>query len=140
MKKIKLIKYNTLKKDLQEKYSYTEFEAKEAVRKIRKMDKELKKAFMDWYYYGIEPDLVIEGTTYQEVLKEINPQKIGAFLFLDYLKKEPSDAKKALFRGTDHIIITNEELDKIKRINNYVSPVVEEDTSDIVIEDENKNN
>ena len=132
MKKRRILFYSALKKDLKESYSYTEFEAKRAIASIRKMDRELKGVFMDWYNHGVSPSIVIEGLSYEEVLKNITDNPIGAFLYLDFLKKNPMEAKKAIVRGADHLVISKESLDRIKKINNYVEPAPEEeDTSDL---------
>ena len=136
MKKIKFLFYTSLKKDLKENYSYSEHEAREAISSIRKMDRDLKEVFLDWYNHGVNPTIVVEGLTYDEVQKNITPNPIGAFLYLDFLKKNPSEAKKALVRGMDKIVISKEELEKIKKINQYVSPTPsDEDTSDISVDD-----
>lgn len=136
MKKIRILFYSSLKKDLIENYSYSEHEAREAIRGIRKMDRDLKGVFIDWYNHGVSPTVVVEGLSYEEVQKHITPNPIGAFLYLDFLKKNPAEAKKALVRGTDRIVISKEELERIKKINNYVSPTPSaEDTSDISVDD-----
>lgn len=136
MKKIKILFYTSLKKDLKESYSYSEYEAKEAIISIRKMDRELRKEFIDWYHHGVHPTIKIEELTYDDVLKNITSNPVGAFLYLDFLKKNPAEAKKALIRGMDQVIISREDLDRIKRKNRYISPDNKsEDTSDIILDD-----
>lgn len=57
-------------------------------------------------------------------------------MYLDFLKKNPKEAKKAVVRGVDQIKISREDLEKIKAKNNYVSPEpAEEDTSDITMDE-----
>ncbi|MDF2539172.1 MAG: hypothetical protein K0S76_2193 [Herbinix sp.] len=136
MKKKRLLFYTSLKKDLKESYSYTDYEAKEAINSIRRMDRELKEVFVDWYHHGVIPSIMVEGLSYEEVLKNITPNPVGAFLYLDFLKKNPTEAKKSLVRGMDQIIISKEDLEKIKQKNNYVAPeTAQEDTSDISIDE-----
>jgi len=71
---------------------------------IEEMDKDLRMELENFLETGIAPSIELEGYSIERLKKEFGMNPIGAFLTLDWLKKEPEEAKKSLERGYDEII------------------------------------
>lgn len=111
---------------------YDDYEVKETIKSIRKMDKEIKNSFLLWFNKGILPDYEIENFNMQELTEKIKMNEINAFLYMDWLKKEPRIAKKALSKPVDTIVISDELKAKLEaKIGKKDTAEEIEDTSDI---------
>lgn len=108
-----IINYYKLKASMMD-IGYQTHEAKEAIKKIRVMNKDLKKEFGMWYKKGIEPTIVIEGVTISNLEETCGMNKIKAFLFMDWLIRDPDLAKKALSKTVDVVIVTDEDRQALK--------------------------
>lgn len=115
---------------------FDDFQAKEAIKKIRKMDREIKRAFATWFNKKTLPDIEVENFSISELIDKLNMNHIKAFLFLDWLKKDPIAAKRALAKLSDFIIVPPELKAKLeeKLSESGVQQEVE-DTSDIEVEE-----
>lgn len=140
-----IIKYRKLKMNLIKNFGYTDFQAKEAIKKIRNFEKEIKKSFAVWNTSGNLPEYEVEGFTLRELIDILDINTIAAFIYLDWLKKEPHVAKKSLLRSYDSIKLSSEYREKMEKLwkdkasNENGKEVVEEepeDTSDINVEEE----
>jgi hypothetical protein len=125
-----LVNYFKLKSYIKS-LGFNDNDAKQAIKSLRKMDKELLKVFITWFHTREYPDYQVENLSFTDLVLTVKMNEIKAFLFLDWLKKEPDLAKKALRRPTDSIKISEETITKIKENlgSNYKEEV--EDTSDI---------
>lgn len=81
------------------KESYPEFMIEQTVSKIENFEPEIKEAFELWLLDGTVPKITLEGYTYKDLLHQYGMKPIGAFITMDWLKKEPEKATKALERG-----------------------------------------
>jgi hypothetical protein len=108
------------------------FSAKEAqytIGRIRKMDKQIKKSFILWFNKGILPKYSIENITFNELIEELKMNEINAFLFINWLNKEPEAAKKAILRLRCEVKgnVNDEITDEIKKNLNPEAPECEDD-------------
>ncbi len=62
-----------------------------------------KAAFWHWWNTGLDLPLEIEGYTKARLMSEWSTNPIAAFLNLDYLERDPDEAKAALEEGYDTI-------------------------------------
>ena len=92
------------------------------------MDPELKKLFAAWFKTGKTPECFVEGVSFDILVKTFRMNPVNAFLTLDWLKREPKKAKRALSGGFDKIIVNTDSFSE-----NEVSE--NEDTSDIEVEE-----
>ena len=122
-----LINYFSLKKRI-ESCEISKNNSIKIIRDIRKMDPGLKKAFGKWYKSGIIPKEYIEGITFDMLVNSFQMNGFNAFLTLDWLKREPLEAKAALGRAIDTIVVDNEVLKRKKESE-------QDDTSDIIIDE-----
>jgi hypothetical protein len=114
---------------------FTELEAREAIRTIRKMDKSLKKTFYRWFVKREAPDVTVEGISYDELTEDMRMGGFRAFLYLDWLSKEPQSAKAALAME-DAVVAPDPAEDPLA--GKYTKEELgdePEDTSDIVVDD-----
>ena len=121
-----IINYFALKKRV-EACGIRKEQSKRIIRDLRKLDHELKKAFGKWYKFGIEPSQTIAGVTFEMLTKKLHMNEINAFLTLDWLKREPNEARAALGRPLDMIIAAEQ--------SSILGDEQEEDTSDLNTEE-----
>lgn len=81
------------------KESYPEFMIEQTASKIENFDAEIKEAFELWLSDGTVPKITLEGYTFKDLVHQYGMKPIGAFITMDWLKKEPEKATKALERG-----------------------------------------
>lgn len=81
------------------KESYSEFMIEQTVSKIENLEPEIKEAFELWLSDGTIPKITLEGYSFKDLIHQYGMKPIGAFITLDWLKKEPEKAAKALERG-----------------------------------------
>ena len=86
--------YNLLKVQ-----GYPVFMLEKTYAKIEKFQPEIAKAFEQWVNTGAYPELTIEGYTFTYLVNNMNMKPVGAFITLDWLIREPEEAKKALRQG-----------------------------------------
>lgn len=66
---------------------------------ILKTDPIILRAFEAFIYEGTEPDLCIENYTCKGLMQEYGLSLTGALLTLDWLLREPEEAKQAIKDG-----------------------------------------
>jgi len=98
--------------ELLERNGYSEAAAASAAPKIEKMDPTLRQELLRWDRYGILPDREIEGFTVEGLTKNAGMHTIGAFLVLDWLLREPEEAKLALAQPVTRLEVSQEALEK----------------------------
>jgi len=69
------------------------------VEKIKAMDPELLAVFSLWCDNGKTPDIEVEGFTFESLVNDYDMNPVGAFLTLDWLRKEPEKASQEIKRG-----------------------------------------
>ena len=79
--------------------SYPEFMIEQTVNKLENLEPEIKSAFEQWLNDGLIPTLSLEGYTYLDLVKNFGMKPVGAFITLDWLKREPEKAAMALRKG-----------------------------------------
>lgn len=81
------------------KESYPEFMIEQTADKIENFEPEIREVFELWLSDGTMPKITLEGYTFKDLIHQYGMKPIGAFITLDWLKKEPEKAAKALERG-----------------------------------------
>lgn len=99
---------------LLKKNGYTDATITTAASKIEKMDPQLQEALVRWDRIGALPDRVIEGFTVAGLMENAGMHPIGAFLMMDWLLREPDEAKYALAQPVDKLEISQEIVNKIE--------------------------
>lgn len=95
-----MIDEKKLKDYLVEKYDYPTFMVERTLEKVKKLDLEIYNELEKWFESGKLSDLEIGGYTVKMLIDKYRMTEVGAFLTLDWLKREPEEAKKALSKGT----------------------------------------
>lgn len=71
----------------------------EVIQMLEKADPVIYNAFKAYIKEGIAPDLCIEEYTCKGLMKELGLSITGALLTMDWLIREPENAKKAIEEG-----------------------------------------
>ena len=79
--------------------AYPEYMIEQTADKIENLENEVMEAFEKWYLDGIFPTIKLEGYSFQDLVDQFGMKPVGAFITLDWLKKEPGKASDALRRG-----------------------------------------
>ncbi|MBT9779416.1 hypothetical protein GPL15_23340 [Clostridium sp. MCC353] len=128
------IKYSDLREYLLGK-GLNEWEAMHSIGKLRKIDPDLKKAFYECFNEGVEPDITISNITYQELVTKLNMNMVQAFLYLDWLRREPEIALDTMDRTTP-MNLDESFMEKTSQITFEGEEKEEEDESDLTITSE----
>jgi len=67
--------------------------------KIEKFAPQIKNLFYEWIEKGIDPEISIEGYSFNVLKTKYEMHPIGVFITLDWLIRKPEEAKSALERG-----------------------------------------
>lgn len=94
-----MVDVNKLKEYLVENYDYPIYMVEKTIDKIEKLDPEIYQEFENWFQDRKESNLLVEGYSVKLLIDKYKMNEVGAFLTLDWLKREPEEAKKALLRG-----------------------------------------
>lgn len=79
--------------------AYPEYMIEQTSDKMDNLENEIKEAFEKWYRDGTIPTIKLEGYSYQDLVNQFGMKPVGAFITLDWLKREPEKAARALERG-----------------------------------------
>lgn len=79
--------------------AYPEYMIEQTVRKIENFEPEIKDAFELWLSEGIVPKIKFEGYSFKDLVHQYGMKPVGAFITLDWLKRDPQNAVNALKRG-----------------------------------------
>lgn len=79
--------------------NYPEFMYENTYQKISRFHDTVAASFASWIEHGKNPDITVEGYSYDFLTKRMNMQPVGAFITLDWLIREPERAKNALKKG-----------------------------------------
>lgn len=94
-----MIDEKKLKDYLIEEYDYPAFMVEKTLEKVEKLDSEVYNELEKWFESGQLSDIEIGGYTVKTLIDKYKMTEVGAFLTLDWLKREPEEAKKALLKG-----------------------------------------
>ena len=92
---------------------YTDAEAASAAPKIERMDAQLRNDLLRWDKIGDYPDREVEGFTVAGLVENTGMHPVGAFLMLDWLLREPDEAKYALAQPLTKLEISQTTLTRI---------------------------
>ena len=67
------------------------------------MDSEIRLHLEKFLTSGVLEDLTVEAYSVTRLKKEHGMNELAAFLTLDWLKREPEDAKASLAKGSDWV-------------------------------------
>lgn len=105
-----------------EENGYTKAEAKSAAEKILSMDQDIKAALIQWMEDGIIENVVVEGFDVCGLMEHMGFSAIASFLLLDWLKRNPNEAKTALGGILDRVIVSDELLEEINALDMEKEP------------------
>ena len=89
---------------LVDEFGYSEKSANRVIKNLKNCSERIKLDFLRWWNTGVLPDLEIEQYNVSRLKKEFGMNPIAALLTLDWLLKEPEEARASLKRGYDKII------------------------------------
>ena len=81
------------------KEGYSSAEARGAIEALRTLSQELIPLLEAWQENRAYPPVEIEGYTLQDMMDEYTMHAVGAILTLDWLCKEPNEARQAMRKG-----------------------------------------
>jgi hypothetical protein len=85
-------------------FGYPEKGAQITAKKLTECHPSVRSIFQEWWKTGNLLELTVEGYSLSSLIAEHNLKPIGAFLTLDWLIREPEQAKAALQKGHDKVI------------------------------------
>lgn len=85
--------------DLLKEENYPTNMVDSTIKKLEQLQPDIKSAFMLWMSDGNNPTITIEGYSFIDLTSKYGMTPIGAFITLDWLKRNPEKASKALKRG-----------------------------------------
>lgn len=78
---------------------YPDFMLEKTTDKIEAFSSVVQKAFEEWCNNKQQPNIVVEGFAFTDLVTQWGMKPIGAFITLDWLLREPENAKNALTKG-----------------------------------------
>ena len=69
----------------------------------------IQAGFEQWWQTKQLPELEVEGVTLKLLIEEHNMKPVAAFLTLDWLLRDPEEAKKFLHTGYDAVVFPPQE-------------------------------
>ncbi len=88
---------------LESEFGYPSAGARLIADKLAAATPEVRAAFIDWWETGKLPAFAVEGYTANRLVEEHSMRPIAALLTLDWLIREPEQAKASLRKGHDHV-------------------------------------
>ena len=79
--------------------NYPDYMLAKTIEKINNLNPLIKDAFERWVTSGENPVICIEAYTVERLENEYGMKPVGAFLTLDWLVRNPENAKRALQKG-----------------------------------------
>lgn len=89
---------------------YRENEAERVLQQINRMDEKVLSWLAQWREEGTYPDEQVENVTVQELVDNLSMEPVNAFIAVDWLTKQPEEAKYALMRPWHGLEIPQELL------------------------------
>lgn len=88
-----------------------------AAAKLDAMADDLKDALLEWDETGVIPDVEAEGISLRQLTEVFGFKVIAAIMMIDWLRREPDQAKFALSQPVAKLMITREEAGKMLEID-----------------------
>jgi hypothetical protein len=85
------------------KFNYPKSGAMIVASKLLHLQVFLKPLFIDWWFNEIKPSIKLEGYTFERLTDSYKMNPIAAFLTLDWLSRDPKQARISLEHGYDFI-------------------------------------
>ena len=128
-----LIKYTKLYQYLK-RNNYSFSEAIHVMKRVDKLDNQIKEYFELWLMDGVVPEKDIKGVTFKHLTREEGMNPIRAFLMLDWIKREPEEALYYLGHERNYmpIMLTEENLRQLDE----AAERLKEKGIDVKLEDE----
>lgn len=86
-----------------EEFGYSEVKAILVWQRITEISPNLYMVFEDWWNNDKQPNISVEGFSFENLTTDFSMNAIAAFLTLDWLLRDPKTAKESLRRGHDRI-------------------------------------
>lgn len=96
---------------------YPERELESAAEKLARMPEELRRAVRRWDVTGAAPDVEAAGVTLRELTDVFGYGTIAAFLMIDWLRRDPQEARIALAQPASEFNISGEGAASIRKAN-----------------------
>lgn len=106
--------YKSLKND-----KFSTKEAIHVIKRVQHLDNEIKEKLEQWLSDGESPDITIHGISYKDLIEKADMKKIRAFLMLDWIKREPTEALYYLAyeRNTNPVGLSPETIKKLEEVS-----------------------
>ena len=78
---------------------YPDFMLEKTADKIEAFNPDMATGFSEFCIQGTIPEIEVEGYNYKSLVEEYGMKPVGAFITLDWLVREPDNAKNALIKG-----------------------------------------
>ena len=75
----------------------------EIITKINKMDKDIYDALLKFLETGEHQEISSGSYSLSELMRSHSMNALGAYLTLDWLRKDPENAEKSLNKGHDNV-------------------------------------
>ena len=95
-------------------HNYPEVAVASAAVKLEAMPDILKEALLDWHRTGDMAELSVEGVDIRQLTEVFGFNEIAAILILDWLLREPEEAKYALSQPITKIVVDDETLEALE--------------------------
>lgn len=82
-----------------ESYGIDKANSHEMAQKIESANKKIYNAVVDYLEKGIEPTISVEGYSCKLLVEQLGMSVVAALLTLDWLMREPIEAKQAIKDG-----------------------------------------
>lgn len=128
------INYFRLKKYLIEQLNYSERAAIITIEDIRKMNPDIRKAFLVWFTTGEAPKGELHGINYNNLINYRKISPVAAFLAIDWYVKEPEEAYSAIalpLKDDEKKIVGNGKEQRTSEQLTEKDTVMSENTADI---------
>ena len=140
------LSYKRLKNYMTDMLGYSENKAVSTIQALRKTDPRVLRAFILWFYSGEFPKKPLFGVNVGKLSKYRNLDPAVTFLTLDWVAREPEEAKQALSHSYDVVNAKelSDDLEKIMKANGWDIPEApipdSEDESDIIVTEDSEKN
>ncbi|MFA6422868.1 MAG: hypothetical protein WCW17_00270 [Patescibacteria group bacterium] len=104
-----MIEKEEIKNRLIKKYNYPDEGAELVASKLLGLDEKLVTEFVKWWETDQLPMIEIEGYSIEKFISEYDSTPPAAFLNMNWLIKNPEEAKKAFSKGYDNVIVKKNE-------------------------------
>ena len=99
--------------ELLKKNGYPEKQIESIFAKLVNLPEDLKNALLEWDSFGKLPDVSSEGFTASELVDGFGLTPIAAIMMLDWLRRDPEEAKTALAQPISRIVIGENSMEEI---------------------------